>query len=126
MSSMDQVAERLAVDRISWKDKEGDLVWLRVVYAEESGSGYREATPGDLAAAGYFGPHEALDNVIAEARLNALTKLLASAAAERDEWRAAASMACENPPNRCDCAGCRFAEQYRAEEAERATLKEIP
>lgn len=33
---------------------------------------------------------------------------------ERDEWRTSASMACEDPPARCDCAGCRFAEQYRA------------
>lgn len=30
-------------------------------------------------------------------------------------WRTAASMACESPPDRCDCAGCRFAEQLNAE-----------
>ena len=36
---------------IEWTDSEGDRVFLRVIYKEESGSGYRSATPADLEAA---------------------------------------------------------------------------
>lgn len=41
-------------DKIAWIDSEGDPVHLRVIYAEEAGGGYREATPADLAAVGYI------------------------------------------------------------------------
>jgi hypothetical protein len=72
-------------------------------------------------AAGLFG-YRATADQIAVCRLRAkITKL----EAERDEWRTSASMACENPPPRCDCAGCRFAEQYRAEEAAKAELEKV-
>ena len=52
-----------------------------------------------------------------ESQLAAALAKVAELEAERDAWRTSASMACESPPPRCDCAGCRFAEQHRAEEA---------
>lgn len=46
--------EHGSCQRITWTDSDGDSVWLRVMYAEASGSGYREATEADLAAAGFI------------------------------------------------------------------------
>jgi hypothetical protein len=39
--------------RIEWADAEGDRVWLRVMYAEEVGGGWKEATEEDLRRAGF-------------------------------------------------------------------------
>lgn len=45
-----------APKRVDFEDGEGDRVFLRVVYTEESGSGYRDATDDDLLHAGFVRP----------------------------------------------------------------------
>ena len=34
--------------------------------------------------------------------------------ADRDRWQLSAEMACQNPPDGCDCCGCRYAAEIHS------------
>ncbi len=54
-------------------------------------------------------------------KLSAATARASELERELAQWRTSASMACESPPDRCDCAGCRFAEQLNVARTEQET-----
>lgn len=63
------------------------------------------------------------DRLLTIARLR--TQLV-EAQRELETWKLSASMACETPPDGCDCAGCRFAQEHHAANTHTSKVEALP